>query len=86
MRRFVHAATGGEEAVWVRVDLPQAPHSPEVAQMRLTSGGTTALRQTFEARPYALLGKPGEVFGREWTLELVDPYGNRFTTRGRLER
>lgn len=86
VRSFVRAGTGGEEAVWVRVDLPQAPNSPEVAQMRLTSDGTTALCQTFEARPYALLGRPEEVFGKEWTLELLDPYGNRFTTRGKFER
>jgi hypothetical protein len=80
----VERGAKGQEAVWMRVDLRGSADQPQVAQMRAVTGAHEAVCSTFEGRPYALLGKPADVYGREWTLEFVDPWGNRQSESGRL--
>ncbi len=68
-----------EKAVWLVVNLHSKPDAPETAQMRaISSDGKIALCQTFEARPYVLLGDPKSACNKKWHIKLVDPYKNYF--------
>ncbi|MDF1553848.1 MAG: hypothetical protein P1P84_12330 [Deferrisomatales bacterium] len=83
-----HKSRNGERAVWLQIDLDSTPARPETAQLRaISDDGREALCQTFEARPYLVMGKAEEVCDRMWSLEMLDPFGNRFRTsvRARAE-
>jgi hypothetical protein len=79
VRVEVHRGSKGERAAWLRVDLIERRSQPEVAQLRAVGPeGREARCETFEGRPYVMLGTPGESCGRRWRVETLDPYGNRF--------
>jgi len=79
VRTYRYLTEEGKKALWVAVNLDQT-RGPEVAQMRLTAGGRTAVCQTFEARPYVSLLRTDAVDRGPWKIELLDPYGNRSET------
>lgn len=81
IRVEVHRGSEGARAAWLQVDLGGTPGRPEVAQLRATDpNGRIALCETFEGRPWAMLGPPEASCSRPWRVETVDPYGKRFST------
>jgi hypothetical protein len=83
---WVQKEPNGEKEVWIVIDLRSSPSSPEIAQMRaISSDGSEALCQTFESRPYAKLGTLKNVCSHAWRVELIDPFGHRFSARVPLD-
>ncbi len=75
----------------VMVDLEATPEAPRVAQMRLqpaeADGDEKAeyVFERFSSRPYLFIPGSDPGAGGEWTMELIDPFGNRAELRGRLD-
>lgn len=77
----VHVERGekGRE-VWLAVDLGGTPEAPQTAQLRAVAGdGREVICQTFEARPYVKLGSAKDVCGATWQVEIMDPFGRRWS-------
>ncbi len=82
VRVYRYLTDEGRRAEWVWVDLAPGPDRPEVAQMRVTApDGSRAVCPTFEGRPRARWIRTEAVDRGPWTVELVDPYGNRTVFR-----
>lgn len=66
--------------VWLSVDLGSTPAAPQVAQLRAAAkDGQEAVCQTFEARPTVKLGAAKEVCGATWQVDVIDPFGRRWS-------
>ncbi|MDL2124137.1 MAG: hypothetical protein LWX51_13920 [Deltaproteobacteria bacterium] len=74
--------------VGVFVDLSSSSERSEVAQMRLIPVSNTkysgVVCQTFESRPYVVIDATELNKTSSWSLELIDPYGNKSTQTVRL--
>lgn len=71
---------GESKEAWLAVDLGSTPARPQVAQLRAVSPtGEAAVCATFEARPRVKLGAAKEVCGATWQVEVIDPFGQRWS-------
>jgi hypothetical protein len=73
-------AKGEGKEVWLNVDLGGTPAAPKVAQLRAVTGdGREVVCPTFEAQPYVKMGAAKEVCGATWQVEVLDPFGRRWS-------
>ena len=71
---------GENKDVWLTVDLGSTAAAPRVAQLRaVAEDGRAVVCPTFEARPYVKLGRAKDVCGGQWRVEVIDPFGKRWT-------
>ena len=71
---------GENKDVWLTVDLGSTAAAPQVAQLRaVAEDGRVVVCPTFEARPTVKLGEPKQVCGSTWQVEVIDPFGQRWS-------
>jgi hypothetical protein len=77
----VRTVKGKSREVWLTVDLGGTPERPQAAQLRaVDAAGREVVCPTFEARPYVKLGAPKEVCDTRWRVEVMDPFGRRYSS------
>lgn len=68
------------QQVWLSVDIGSTPAAPQAAQLRaVAEDGVAAVCPTFEARPSVKLGPSKDVCGSTWQVEVIDPFGRRWS-------
>jgi hypothetical protein len=77
---FIQKGIAGNSEVWMQIELKNTPEAPETSQVKVIfDGRDEIISQTFEAMPYAKIGKPKDSCGHIIRLEITDPCFNRFT-------